>query len=136
MAKHYFDALMGNNPDKSETKNQPKEEVLGRMSLWTSGQKLRSGPPIPGKKQAFRHRHAPRTSTKELRSEKLRADFSFPNKTHVRILQTIRGLGGEINNITMNFSGRIPGGRAPGKEPCFPTPKVYGRPLLKNTGHS
>ena len=30
---------------KSETINQPKEEV----SLWTSGQKLRSGPPNPEK---------------------------------------------------------------------------------------
>ena len=30
-------------------------------------------------KQAFRHGHAARTSTKNLRSEKLRADFSFPN---------------------------------------------------------
>ena len=29
-------------------------------------------------KQAFRHGHAARTSTKKLRSEKLRADFSFP----------------------------------------------------------
>ena len=29
-------------------------------------------------KQAFWHRHAARTSTKKLRSEKLRADFSFP----------------------------------------------------------
>ena len=33
----------------SGTKNQPKEEVLGRTSLRTSGQKLRSGPPNPGK---------------------------------------------------------------------------------------
>ena len=30
----------------SGTKNQPKEEVLGRVSLWTCGQKLRSGPQI------------------------------------------------------------------------------------------
>ena len=33
----------------SETKNQPKEEVFGRTSLRTSGQKLRSGPPNAGK---------------------------------------------------------------------------------------
>ena len=45
--------------------------------LMTSGQKLRSGPPNPGK-QAFWHGHAARTSTKKLRSEKLRADFSYP----------------------------------------------------------
>ena len=58
-------------------KISPKTEVFGRTSLRTSGQKLRSGPPNPGK-QAFRHGHAARTSTKKLRSEKLRADFSFP----------------------------------------------------------
>ena len=34
---------------KSGTKIQPKEEVFGRRSLRTSGQKLRSGPPNPGK---------------------------------------------------------------------------------------
>ena len=65
---------------KSETKKQPKEEVFGRTSLRISGQKLRSGPPNPGK-QALWHRHATRTSTKKLRSEKkLRADFSLPSK--------------------------------------------------------
>ena len=60
------------------TKIQPKEEVLGRTSLWMSRQKLRSGSPNPGKKQAFRNGHPARTSIKKLRSEKLRADFSFP----------------------------------------------------------
>ena len=33
----------------SGTRIQPKEEVFGRISLRTSGQKLRSGPPNPGK---------------------------------------------------------------------------------------
>ena len=33
----------------SGTKNQPKEEVFGRISLRTSSQKLRSGPLNPGK---------------------------------------------------------------------------------------
>ena len=33
-------------------------------------------------KQAFWHGHAARTSTKKLRSEKLRADFSFPTYVH------------------------------------------------------
>ena len=64
-------------PLSSGTKNQPKEEVLARISLRTSGQKLRSGPPSPGK-QAFWDGHPARTSMKKLRSEKLRADFSFP----------------------------------------------------------
>ena len=67
----------------SETTNQPKEEVFGQTSLRSSSQKLRSGPPNPGKqkKQAFWNGHAGRTSTKELRSEKLRADFSLQKKT-------------------------------------------------------
>ena len=38
---------------KSGTKNQPKEEVFGRISLQTSGQKPRSGPPSLGKNQHF-----------------------------------------------------------------------------------
>ena len=62
----------------SGTKIQPKEEVFGRISLRTSGQKLRSGPPNAGKKQAFWDGHPAQTSMKKLRSEKLRADFSFP----------------------------------------------------------
>ena len=55
----------------SEAKNQPKEEVFGRTSLRTSGQKLRSGPPNLGKKTSI----LARTYTQKLRSEKLRADF-------------------------------------------------------------
>ena len=57
----------------SGTKIQPKEEVLGRISLRTSGQKLRSDPPNPGKTSIFA-----RTSMRKLRSEKLRAYFLFP----------------------------------------------------------
>ena len=38
-----------NLKQKSGTKIQPKEEVFGRTSLRTSRQKLRSGPPNPGK---------------------------------------------------------------------------------------
>ena len=38
----------------SGTKIQPKEEVFGRISLRTSGQKLRSGPPNPGKNKHSR----------------------------------------------------------------------------------
>ena len=37
----------------SGTKIQPKEEVFGRISLRTSGQTLRSGPPNPGKNKHF-----------------------------------------------------------------------------------
>ena len=40
-------------PLRSGTKNQPKEEVLGRASLGTSDQKLRSGHPNPGKNKHF-----------------------------------------------------------------------------------
>ena len=63
----------------SETKNQPKEEVFGRTSLRTSRQKLRLGPPSPGKTSIW-HRDAARTSAKKLRSEKLRTDFLFPKE--------------------------------------------------------
>ena len=55
-------------------KNQTKEEVLGRISVRTSSQKLRSGPPNPGK-QALWPGRLVRT---KLRSGKLWADFSFP----------------------------------------------------------
>ena len=48
----------------SRNENQPKEEVLGRTSLQTSGQTPRSGPPNPGDKQAFWHGHASQTSPK------------------------------------------------------------------------
>ena len=60
---------------------QPKEEVFARISLRTSVQKLRSGPPNPGEKQAFWNGHPARTSMKKLRSEKLRADFPFPKES-------------------------------------------------------
>ena len=36
-----------------ERKISPKTEVFGRTSLRTSGQKLRSGPPNPGKNKHF-----------------------------------------------------------------------------------
>ena len=57
----------------SGTKNQPKKEVLGRISLLISAQKLWSGPLNPGEfeKQALWHRHLVRTSMTKLRSEKL-----------------------------------------------------------------
>ena len=56
----------------SGTKYQPKEEVLGLMSLRTSGRKLRSGTPNPGrKKQQFWHS---RPAMTKLRSEELRVE--------------------------------------------------------------
>ena len=73
----------------SGTKIQPKEEVFGRTSLRTSRQKLLSGPPNPGK-QAFRNGHPARTSMKKLRSEKLRADFSFPSLPHFHDFRRFR----------------------------------------------
>ena len=56
-------------PSGSGTKSQPKEEVLGRISLQTSGQKLRSGPPNPGK-QALWHGHPAWTSMKQDKKKK------------------------------------------------------------------
>ena len=32
--------------------------------------------------------------------------------------------------MNINFLGRIPGGRNPGKEPSFRTQKVYARPFF------
>ena len=42
--------LQGKGTSAKKMKNQPKEEVLGRISLRTSGEKLRSGPPNLGKR--------------------------------------------------------------------------------------
>ena len=47
-------------PCYSETEIQPKEEVFGRISLRTSGQKLRSGPPNARKKTSILGRTTPR----------------------------------------------------------------------------
>ena len=70
------------DPQGQKRKISPKTEVFGRTSLRTSGQKLRSQALQILEKQAFWHGRAPRTSTtkKKLRSEKLRADFSFPTR--------------------------------------------------------
>ena len=59
------------------TKIQPKEGVFGRISLQTSGQKLRSGPPNAGKTSIL-GRTSRADVHEKLRSRKLRADFSFP----------------------------------------------------------
>ena len=43
------------------------------------------------------------------------------------------------NNLNVNFSGRIPGGRTPGKEPFFfPSPRIYAgpSPIVKFTRSS
>ena len=82
----------------SETKNQSKEEVFGRTSLRTSGQKLRSGPPNL-KTKTFWLAHAARTSTKKTQSEKLGADFPFPN-----INKLLTGLSRDHPGIFPAFS--------------------------------
>ena len=67
-------------------------------------------------KKASWHKHAPRTSTKKLRSEKLRADFSFPRKRRVNI----------------NFLVRLPLGEthfAPGTGPGFRLILHSGSPI-------
>ena len=66
----------------SETKKQPKDrsfrlDVPADIRPKTLVRPSKSW--IPGK-QAFWHGHAARTSTKKLRSEKLRADFLFPKR--------------------------------------------------------
>ena len=42
-------------------------------------------------KQAFLHGHAARTSTKKLRSEKLRADFSLPRAARAPTIEAVKG---------------------------------------------
>ena len=74
--------------ESSGTKIQPKKEVLGRTSLRTSRQKLRSGPQNPGK-TTFRNGHPTRTSMKKFRSEKLQADFSFPKSETTRWIKVV-----------------------------------------------
>ena len=63
----------------SVKKNHPKEEILGRIFVRTSGQKLRSGPPNHGKTRVLaRARTSGADVLKKVWSEKLRAEFSFP----------------------------------------------------------
>ena len=73
--KEYF---WGINFTLSGTKIQPKEEVFGRISLRTSGQKLRSGPPNPGKKSNLERTSRADVHEKTSVLKKLRADFPFP----------------------------------------------------------
>ena len=61
------------------TKNQPKDRSFRPDVPADIRPKTSVRPSKSWKKQAFRHGHAARTSTKKLRSEKLRADFSFPS---------------------------------------------------------
>ena len=61
----------------SGTKIQPKEEVLAGYPCGHPAKNFGQALQIL-EKEAFRHRHPARTSTKKLRSEKLRADFSYP----------------------------------------------------------
>ena len=50
----------------------------------------------------------------------------------------IRNIQRKKNNININFSGRITGGRTPGKSRFFPGPQKFmlGHFLLQNTGNS
>ena len=94
--------------NKSRTKNQPKEEVFrpdiprtsGGHSRGYPGPKLRSG-----RSKSWKNKHLGadildpkvRTSTtlrdfQKLRSEKLWAEFSFPNKVFQRLLTIKRAI--------------------------------------------
>ena len=80
----------------SETENQTREEAFGWTSLWISGQKLQSGPPNPGEK-AFCHGRAARTSTKRGRSERFRADSSFPTICPTAYTSIFESPGGGVH---------------------------------------
>ena len=71
------------NSLQSETKNQPKEEILGRISLRTSGKNFDQAIQIL-EIEAFWNGHPTRMSLKKLRSDKFWADFSFPLQTCLR----------------------------------------------------
>ena len=73
-------------PQNPRTKSKPKEEVLGRISLRTSGQKLGQAIQIL-EKRAFRQGHPARTSTKKLQSENfglIFRSFKTDSATHYR----------------------------------------------------
>ena len=59
-------------------KISPKTEVFGRTSLRTSGRKLRSDPPNPGKTSILARTCRADVHEKNFGLKKLRADFSFP----------------------------------------------------------
>ena len=122
--------LSGRQPAlQSGTKIQPKEEVFGRISLRTSGQKLRSGPPNPGK-QAFWNGHPARTSMKKLRSEKLRADFFVPYIRKIRPRSSMADLGGGGGQVGVKrlsgFSGTPFSWQRSPENPCLAAQYFYG----------
>ena len=89
--------------------NQPKEEVLGRISLRTSSQKLRSGPPIPGNKDKHFATDTPRGRLTKNFGSKQFGLFLFPillgnmqQKTEVHepsLVSLVKRGGGDIRYI-------------------------------------
>ena len=81
------------------TKIQPKEEILGRISLRTSGQKLQSGPPNPesGEKKNNKHKQL-RGIVPEMGGGQIVYVFPFSwgkRETHKQNSQEISGKGRE-----------------------------------------
>ena len=84
-------SLRSQQQESPKTKNKKKAWRISQKRKISPKRKFSAGRPCghPAKnfgqdlqvleKQAFWHGHAERTSTKKLRSAKLRADFSFPN---------------------------------------------------------
>ena len=66
-------------PTNQERKISPKRKFWGGYPCGHLAEKFGQALQIL-EKEAFWHGHPARTSMKKLRSEKLRADFSFPNK--------------------------------------------------------
>ena len=71
---------------KFRNENQPKDRSFWPDVPADIRPKTSVRPSKSWKKQAFWHGHAARTSTKKLRSEKHRADFSFPTKWKILFL--------------------------------------------------
>ena len=112
----------------SGTKNQPNEEVLGWISLWTSGQNLWSGPPNPEKKTSilaqtscadvheiwktsgwFLKFYSLQDKTyRERPSWKDNTTSQLHPRTH-KILHTDCFLGGHFGNVLFFLVGEVPG---------------------------
>ena len=102
-----FQELLQEWPSHSESVFVVRNEKSAQRGSFQPDVPADIGPKISSG-QAFCHGQAARTSTKKLRSEKLRADFSFPKSQ------------GRKNSININF---WPGFPADIPDPCARMPR-------------
>ena len=70
--------------------NLPKEDVLGRISWRTSGQKTTVRSPKSWKRHLSWHEHPEQRPIAKLRSQKLRADLLFPIRIKTSQVEMLR----------------------------------------------